>query len=67
MADKWLTTTEARKLTGYHLDHIRRLIKSGKVKGQKFGQVWQVDRTGLLAYMRRMEKKGAKRGPKIGA
>lgn len=64
MAEDWITTPQAAKLTGYHLVHIRRLIIAGKVKGQKFGPVWMVDRKSLLAYVRQAEKLGQKRGPK---
>ena len=66
MAD-WITTTEAAQLTGYHPKHIRRLILTGRVKGQKFGQAWQVDRASLFAYVHTTEKLGEKRGPKTGA
>ena len=64
MAD-WITTAEAVKLSGYHPDHIRELLRESKVKARKFGQVWQVDRVSLAAYVRAAEKLGAKRGPKI--
>lgn len=63
----WLTTTEAAALAKYHPEHIRKLIKSGKVKARKFGQVWQVDRASLLAYTRTVAKSGAKPGPKPAA
>ncbi len=66
MADKWLTTKEAAALGGYHVEHVRRLISSGKIKARKWGRDWQVDRADLLAYIRRQEKLGAKRGPKAG-
>jgi excisionase family DNA binding protein len=66
MTDEWLTTQQAAQLTGYHRDHIRRLILAGKVKAQKWGRDWQVDRADLLAYVRKAEKLGAKRGPKAG-
>ena len=63
----WITTTEAVALSGYHIDYIRKLIKAGKVKGQKWGQQWQVGRSSLLAHIAKTEKLGAKRGPKTGA
>jgi excisionase family DNA binding protein len=63
MAD-WITTKEAARLSGYHLDHIRRLIYAGKVKSQKWGRDWQVDRQSLLDYTKATKKQGAKRGPK---
>jgi len=61
---QWITTAEAAALTGYTRKHVRRLITAGYVKGQLFGFVWQVDRVSLLAYIRKAEKTGAKRGPK---
>ncbi len=66
MADKWLTTSEAAELTGYHRDHVLRLIAAGKVKARKFATIWQVSRADLLAYVRQVEKIGARRGPKPG-
>ena len=64
MADDWITTREAMRLSGYHLDHVRRLIRSGEVKGRKFLIVWQVSRSSLLAYLRRQEQQGERRGRK---
>jgi excisionase family DNA binding protein len=67
MAEDWITTAEAAELSGYHPKHIPRLIAAGKVKARRFGQVWQVNRASLLAYVRKVGKLGAKRGPKRGA
>ena len=55
MAD-WIPTSEAAALSGYTLRHVRLLITGGQVKGQRFGNVWQVSRRSLLAYMKRAEK-----------
>ena len=30
MAQDWITTAEAAQISGYHRDHIRRLITGGK-------------------------------------
>ncbi len=62
MPTDWITTAEAVSLSGYHVDHIRRLIKSGKVKGQKWGREWQVSRSSLMAYLHSVEKAGKRRG-----
>ena len=64
MAD-WITTAEAVRLSGYDVEYIRRLARSGKVKAQKWGREWQVSKSSLLAHKRQVEKLGAKRGPKI--
>jgi len=60
----WITTGEAAELSGYSLYHIRRLLRSGWLRGQRFGAVWQVDRESLAEYMREASAAGAKRGPK---
>ncbi len=61
---EWITTAEACELSGYTPDHLRTLIRNGTVKGRKVSIVWLVDRASLRVYMRRVEKIGAKRGPK---
>jgi len=66
MIEEWLTTAQAAELTGYHRDHILRLIAAGKVKARKFATVWQVDRYSLLAYEKEARNLGEKRGPKTG-
>jgi len=60
----WLTVDEAAKLAGYHEDHIRRLVRSGEVKGRKVVIVWLVSRKSLDAYLRRQEQRGERRGAK---
>ena len=60
----WISVSEAARLTGYAPEHVRRLLASGKVKGQRFASVWQVDRVSLVAYTKAVAKSGEKRGPK---
>ena len=64
MAEDWITTAEAAELSGYHIDHLRDLLANGRIKGRKWGREWMVSRDGLMAYIRKVEKLGAKRGPK---
>ncbi len=59
--DEWITTKEASELSGYHPEHMRRLIREGLVKARKFGIVWQVHRASLLAYLRAAEQSEDKR------
>lgn len=61
---KLITTVQAAQLTGYHRDYIRRLVSSGKVKGERLGRDWLVDQQSLMTHLKAMEKAGAKRGPK---
>jgi len=64
MAQDWIPTAEAVKISGYHPVTLRKLLLSGRVKGRKWGTIWQVSRSSLLAYIRNVGKLGQKRGPK---
>jgi len=65
MEEDWITTVEASKLSKYHLDHLRRLLRNGDIHGKKWGHSWMVSRKSLVTYLRKMESKGSRRGPKI--
>jgi helix-turn-helix protein len=54
--DEWLNVNEAAKLSGYHPEHIRRLVRQGAITAKKFSIVWMVSRNALLAYMKSQEK-----------
>jgi excisionase family DNA binding protein len=41
--DRPLTVQEAAEQLGYHPDHLRRLLRTGRVKGERIGQVWLID------------------------
>ncbi len=47
----WLTVQDAARLSKYRADHLRELIRSGKIKARKFGPLWAVDRESLLEYV----------------
>jgi excisionase family DNA binding protein len=59
MSDEWITTAQAAQITGYNAEHIRRLVRLGKVSSKKWGKEWMIDKASLLAYV---ESEG--RGPK---
>lgn len=63
---EWLSVKEAAQIAGYHIEHIRRLIRTGEIKGRKIITVWQVNRASLMAYLKRTEDLGDRRGPKRG-
>jgi excisionase family DNA binding protein len=64
MTEDWITTREAAKLSQYHPDHIRILVRSRRIRAQKFGEVWQISRSSLLAYLQEQAKRGERRGRK---
>lgn len=66
MADDWITTKEASELSGYHPHYLRELVRTGRISAQKFGEVWQVSRKSLLAYMHTADKsKDNRRGARL--
>ena len=61
---EWLTVSEAVKLSGYNADHLREVIREGKIKARKFSIVWMVNRESLLEYVKKAQTWGKKRGRK---
>jgi excisionase family DNA binding protein len=39
----WLTTQEAATLSGYDIQHVRRLAREGKIGAVKRGRDWWID------------------------
>ena len=39
-----LTVQQAAEELDYHVKHIYRLLKSGKLEGRRFSGVWMIDR-----------------------
>ena len=64
MAEKWLTTFEAAKVSGYHPERIRELAREGRVVARKWGRDWQIDNASLMHYLQSIAGLGKKRGPK---
>ena len=58
---EWITTKQAAEMSGYHVNHIRRLIRAGLIQAQKFGPTLQIDKRSLLTYTRTAEKSSDKR------
>jgi excisionase family DNA binding protein len=65
MSEEWLTTQQAADLSGYHANHLRRLLRSVEIRGRKWGQSWQISQTSLRDYLSKAETTDDKRrGPK---
>ncbi len=60
MAD-WITTQQAAELSGYHPEHIRRLVREGRINARKFGIVWMINKQSLLAFVQNAERSEDKR------
>ncbi len=61
----WITITEAVGLSGYHPEHLRELIREGKIAAEKKGTMWWIHRSALLKYLRAAQRQPDRRhGPK---
>lgn len=61
----WISVTEAVQLSGYNPDHLRELIRMGKVEARKIVTVWQVSRASLFRYMKEAKQStDGRRGPR---
>jgi len=54
----WVNTLQAAEVSGYTVQHIRRLATWGKVVGKQVGRAWLIDRASLLAYKVAMDRLG---------
>lgn len=52
---------QAEEHSIYSGDHIRQLLRKGKVTGMKAGGTWLVDLDDLLRYEQEMEELGSKK------
>lgn len=46
-----ISVKEAAKFSGYSIQYMRRLLRTGKLVGLKVGQVWLIDKETFDAYL----------------
>ena len=54
----WPTVRELSEQTHYHPEHIRRLIRQGKLEAKKLGLLWFVNPESMTAYMEQAQRNG---------
>lgn len=60
-----ITVQAAAEVTGYNLQYLRRLLRSGELEGVKIGQIWLIEMDALEAYLKRVESTSDRRcGPR---
>jgi len=60
-----LTVQAAADVTGYNIQYLRRLLRSGKLEGIKIGQIWLIEIQSLDIYLKHIESTSDRRcGPK---
>ena len=51
--DRHLSVKAAAELFGYNEQYLRRLLRAGRLKGIKIGQIWLIRLASLKAHVRR--------------
>lgn len=57
MPDK-VTAQEAAAELGYHIDHVYRLLRAGKIRGEQFNRVWLIDRKEVERVKAQQDERG---------
>lgn len=64
--DRYMTTFEASISLGYTIQHIRRLLRGGRLQGMKLGRDWVVSRESVAICLQNSNTEpllpGSKRG-----
>ena len=64
MDNNMITVAHASRLSGYHPERIRELLREGRVEGVKFGPIWAIEKSSLLKYLEEAQSSDDKRrGP----
>jgi excisionase family DNA binding protein len=50
-----ITVNTAAEATGYNIQYLRRLLRSGKLEGIKIGQLWLIEMQSLETYLQHIE------------
>jgi excisionase family DNA binding protein len=65
LINRHLTVQAAADVTGYNIQYLRRLLRSGALEGVKIGQMWLIDIESLETYLEHVEQTTDRRcGPK---
>jgi excisionase family DNA binding protein len=56
----YIPLSEASKITGYTIDHLRRLIQKGKMRGERIGRNYVTTRSAVQDYLDSSPKPGPK-------
>jgi len=60
-----ITVQAAAEVTGYNIQYLRRMLRSGALEGVKIGQMWLIEMDALDAYLKRVESTSDRRcGPR---
>ena len=61
---EYIAVRTAAEISGYNQQYLRRLLRGNILKSRRLGQVWLIERKGLIEYLNRARRSTDKRfGP----
>jgi hypothetical protein len=51
--EKHISVKAGAELSGYNIQYLRRLLRTGRLEGIKIGQVWLINMASLETYLRK--------------
>jgi excisionase family DNA binding protein len=65
LVEKYISVQAAADVTGYNIQYLRRLLRSGALKGVKIGQIWLIKMQSLETHLQHIETTSDRRcGPR---
>jgi hypothetical protein len=65
LINQHVTVQAAADVTGYNIQYLRRLLRSGTLEGLKIGQIWLIEMQSLEVYLQHIESTSDRRcGPR---
>ena len=65
LVEKYTSVQAAADVTGYNIQNLWRVLRSGALEGVKTGQMWLIDMESLEAYLENVESTSDRRcGPR---
>ena len=65
LINQHITVQAASEATGYNIQYLRRILRSGALRGVKIGQMWLIEMDALETYLKRVESTSDRRcGPR---
>jgi excisionase family DNA binding protein len=55
LINRHVPVQSAAEFTGYNIQYLRRMLRTGALEGIKVGQIWLIDMESLLAYLEYVE------------
>jgi len=55
LINQYVTVQAAAYVSGYNIQYLRRLLRSGKLEGIKIGQLWLIEMQSLEMYLQHVE------------